>query len=115
MRARVPCVWVLARISRMKGERMIVWTQWYGGSSYACPLHSEPTHWERFKSMKQAKRVFASRSDFDPHFPCVGNDAEMQLYFFGPSEDVEPWKMRDPYPDRILTIGPRGGVRITRE
>ena len=94
---------------------MIVWTQWYGGSSYACPLHSEPTHWERFKSMKQAKRVFASRSDFDPHFPCVGNDAEMQLYFFGPSEDIEPWKMRDPYPDRILTIGPRGGVRITKE
>ena len=73
---------------------MIVWAQWYGGSSYACPLHSEPTHWERFKSMKQAMRVFYSRSDFDPHFPCVGNDAEMQLYFFGPSEDVEPWKMR---------------------
>jgi hypothetical protein len=84
---------------------MKVYALWFGGSSYAYPTVKDDL--EEFASIASAKRVFYSRSDHDPYYPCVEDTCEMFLFFDRPPET-------DPYPDRILTLGPRGGVRVER-
>lgn len=74
---------------------------WYGGSSYAAPTMDDG---EVFRSFKSAKDAFWSRADFDPHYPCV--ESPEAHVFIGP-------EVTD-YPDYILTLGPRGGVRVER-
>jgi hypothetical protein len=64
---------------------------------------------EQFESVAQARAAFERRtSGCDRRYPCTSEDASMLLYFYDPTaEDV-----RDPYPDRRLYLGPRGGVRM---
>ena len=82
---------------------MKVWGMWHGGSSYAVGSVDEDT--EEFSSLQAAKDALYDREKrFDPYYPCV-EDSEMQVFFSDPRGNS------DPYPDRILTIGPRGGVR----
>ena len=83
---------------------MKVYALWYGGSSYAAP--SIPEDIEEFDSIREARDVFESRADFDPYFPCVDESSEMHLFFADPRESGEE------YPDRVLFLGPRGGVRM---
>ena len=53
------------------------------------------------------REAFAERVDFHPAYPCVDETAEMWIFFGPPAE-------QDGYPDRILSVGPRGGVREQR-
>ena len=86
---------------------MKVWGLWYGGSSYSVGSVKDDT--EEFRSLKHAKNAFQSRADYDPYFPCVEqNETEMSVWFYDPTD------IRDPYPDRILKLGPHGGVRVER-
>jgi hypothetical protein len=75
---------------------------WYGGSNYSNPDPERDL--ESFDSIAYAKLAFESRAGFDPYYPCV-EGSEMHLYFGEYSENG---------PDRILTLGPRGAVRMTR-
>ena len=78
---------------------------WYGGSSYAAPSVRRDT--EEFDSIQEAKQTMERRYDNDDRStPCVTDESEMQLFF------SDPRKMDDPYPDRVLKFGPRGGVRM---
>lgn len=88
---------------------MKCWGMWYGGSSYACPNTFSREDVEEFSSMKAAGEILQSRADNDDRrTPCVGEESEMQIFF------EDPYMNHDPYPDRIITIGPRGGVRVRR-
>lgn len=99
---------------------MIVFATWNGGSSYS--PSSIPEDVERFDSIGDAKYEFwarynlsvsrpfeyVNRDSENVEVPAVSEDSEMWLYFGDPSEE------RDPYPDRIVKFGPRGGVRVER-
>jgi len=101
---------------------MRVYGQWFGGSSYSVPQVDEEV--EVFASMSEAYTRFSDRYwfgySFDQPFtfadgqtvstrtPCVDLSAEMRLYF------TDPREMRDPYPDRVVSFGPHGGVRVER-
>ena len=77
---------------------------WYGGSNYSAPDPSQDL--ERFDSIAAAARTFEARLD-DRHFPCVDEDAaEMHVYFGRTYHDNGP--------DRIITAGPRGGIKVNR-
>jgi hypothetical protein len=91
---------------------MQVWMLWHGGSSYASPRMPEDL--ERFDSIAEAKRSFDARADSSATFyPCVEREPSEDggqsawLYFYDPSG------VRDPYPDRILEYGPRGGLMVS--
>lgn len=83
---------------------MRCWMLWHGGSSYACPRIPEDL--ERFSSLTRAKEAFWSRQDGDPYYPCVESSSAF-IYWRDPTDE------RDPYPDLELTMGPRGGVRVS--
>ena len=82
---------------------------WYGGLNYASP---EEDDGEEFSSLSAARRAFAARAD-NPYYPCVEEDPpedggpEGHIYF-GTLQDGCPANG----PDRILSFGPRGGVRV---
>ena len=83
---------------------MRVYALWYGGSNYAAP---EIKDREEFRSLQAAKDALWRRADFDPFYPCVDDEAcEMQVYRTDPAE------LADPYPDLIIKLGPRGGIRV---
>lgn len=81
---------------------MPCWMLWHGGASWSPP--EIPRDLEPFDSMREAKDAFWRRGDFDPFFPCVGSDAYAYIFLYDPTE------VADPYPDRIIRYGPRGGV-----
>jgi hypothetical protein len=85
---------------------MKVWMQWWGGYNYG---HGEIDESEVFDSLKAARDEFWRRFNrFDSYYPCVGEESEARIYFSDPAE------MRDPYPDRLMRFGPRGGVVVER-
>ena len=77
---------------------------WYGGPSYAVGGWDDI---ERFSSIKAARDAFWSRADFDPYYPCVENPEAWIWYRALPPQNG------DLYPDAVMTMGPRGGVRVT--
>jgi len=83
---------------------MKVQALWFGGSNYALPTQNDI---EEFASITAAKRVFEHRAgNTDRYYPCVEeSQTEMHLYFHEYTENG---------PDRILTIGLRGGVVMER-
>lgn len=103
---------------------MQVFALWHGGSSYS-PGSTHDGDTETFESIEKAKDAFYSRyasgNTWKQHFAYVSKPAndvftpavdkegtEMWLFFYDPTaEDVT-----DPYPDRILSFGPRGGIRM---
>lgn len=87
---------------------MKVWMLWHGGSSYAHGSIEDDV--EEFASLKAAKDAFAARADFDPYYPCVSDDASAWIFFHDPNDEGNG--PGDPYPDRVLEFGPRGGVRV---
>jgi diadenosine tetraphosphatase ApaH/serine/threonine PP2A family protein phosphatase len=80
---------------------MQIYALWHGGSSYAVP--TIPQDIERFDSIRAAREAFKARRDWDPYYPCV-EGSSMYLYFSDPTGNP------DPYPDRVLIEGPRGGL-----
>lgn len=85
---------------------MKVYMMWHGGANYALPTVDDA---EEFSSLQAAKESFWSRADRDPFYPCVENP-EAWILFSDPRENASG----DVYPDRVMTLGPRGGVRIER-
>jgi hypothetical protein len=78
---------------------------WQGGLNYT-PGDISDT--EEFVSMQAAADEFARRArGGDPYYPCVA-DSEGHLFLTDPRTATSG----DVYPDRIVTLGARGGVRI---
>jgi hypothetical protein len=100
---------------------MKVWATWHGGDSYSVGIIED--NLEVFDSLEAAKEALVSREAHGDwmrqtfryadgrvaHVYCPGVDnSELFVYFGDPRGDC------DPYPDRIISIGPRGGVRVQR-
>lgn len=81
---------------------MLTWMLWHGGSSYA---QSSVDDAKAFDSMAEAIGAFRYRFERnDSYYPCVDESSTAQLFF------ADPRTTDDPYPDRVLSIGPRCGV-----
>ena len=88
---------------------------WHGGAGYA---HSEiPDDVEEFDSLKAAIASFDGRADScNTYYPCVERDTQENggqsawIFFYDPRILYEG----DPYPDRIIEYGPRGGIHVNR-
>jgi hypothetical protein len=94
-----------------KDTLMECWMLWHGGSSYA---HGYiPEDLEHFKSLTEAVSAFDRRADsWETFYPCVERTEPEEG---GPSAWIflaEP--DGDPYPDRIIEFGPRGGIHVER-
>lgn len=103
---------------------MKVYGLWHGGYSYGPPCLDNDL--EIFDSIAEAKHQFwlrwhdgfyskqkfvFARSIIIPQYaytPTVDESATMWLYLYDPREVI------DPYPDRIITIGPREGIRMEK-
>jgi len=78
---------------------------WYGGSNYANPDPDRDL--EPFDSIKAAGRTLQARADGDPYYPCVSDEqSEIHLYAGG--------EYHENGPDYVLTLGKRGGVRVSK-
>lgn len=85
---------------------MKVWAMWYGGVNYSVPELADA---QEFNSISEALNDFVAKyRNEDGQTPNVTNGAESLLYFADPRGAI------DPYPDRIIKIGPRGGWIIER-
>lgn len=80
---------------------MKVWCQFHA-EGYGNPY---PGDYEVFRTLKDAKTALWRRFDGERAFPCVGDDACFTVYTTKPDGDGQD------YPDFLLTIGPRGGIR----
>lgn len=92
--------------------------RWHGGSSYAVGELSDCL--ETFASIKSAKQALYDRcycgrypNTFNyvrgtehSETPAVDESSEIQLYACDPRE------MTDPYPNKHVFFGPRGGIRV---
>jgi len=96
-----------------------VFALWHGGSSYS---GDGMESLETFPSIAAAGDALRQRAllghHYPQHFEYVNKPAEDALTpnaDEGPSMTLylgdDPTDVRDPYPDRLLTIGPRGGLR----
>lgn len=86
---------------------MRCWFLWHGGGSYSTP--DVEKHTEEAASLAQVRRIVESRCNRDPYYPCVDRETtEAQVFF------VDPRGTRDPYPDRIVRFGRRGGIVTER-
>jgi len=85
---------------------MKVYMLWHGGSSYA---HPYPDEAESCASIEEAVQLFEDRlhNRSFPATPCVDDTASAWLCAGKPEYD-------DVYPDYIIDIGPRGGIRLHR-
>ena len=84
-----------------------VWGLFHDPGSYA---HPELSDAEPFTSVSHARNVFHHRvNGGDSYYPAVSDQAELHLYL-----GHHPDEMHDPYPDRIVKKGPRGGTNVER-
>jgi hypothetical protein len=94
---------------------MQIWIVWHGGSWY--PLAEIATDVEHFDSLKAAIASFNGCAEsWNTYYPCVerepadGGGPSAWIFFCNPTD--ESHGPGDPYPDRILEYGPRGGLRV---
>ena len=87
---------------------MKVYGLWHGGASYAVGAYSDI---EPFDSLADAKRTLVARymNYEQPATPCVEKD-ETSIWIF----EAMPDDNGDLYPDRVLSFGPRGGIKMER-
>ena len=99
---------------------MRVFALWYGGYNYSHGYISD--HLEEFPSLSAAKEAFRERfytNSFMPHtFRYVSGHEELAAPNTDASCSMTIWRydprgVMDPYPDVMLTIGPRGGVQAS--
>ena len=87
---------------------MSVYLQWNGGDSYR---PSDITEVEEVETVEAAVRLCRERYlNLDRTTPCVSEDAVSYVYLYDPREP----DVTDPYPDRAITRGPRGGWAVER-
>lgn len=94
-----------------RGHRGPVWALWYGGPSYSAPYVADA---ERFDSLAHCREImdarYANRGRYWPgelETPAVEDDSMAVFY-------ADPRDSADPYPDLMLSRGPRGGIRQER-
>ena len=86
---------------------MRVWALWHGGANYA--VGSIDTDLEEFVTLEECKYALDGRRMNDSgQTPGVGFDSLFHVWFADPRDSV------DPYPDRIIRFGTRGGLVIER-
>lgn len=84
-----------------------IYAMYHGGYSYAAPDVEDAEH---FASVAAAKEAMRGRlAGRDSGFPTVDESATMHIFLGGHPRDYS-----DPYPDRVLSHGPRGGIRTER-
>jgi hypothetical protein len=103
---------------------MTVYALWHGGSSYGW---GDENDLERFDSIKAAGEALLARErnggyymhDFDyvnrepdAVMTPVVEDSRMHVYLALDQDDDGRFLLHGNGPDRILSIGPRGGLRI---
>ena len=80
----------------------------YGGGSYSHPYADEA---EEFQSLAAVKRRYADAlRGLDRRYPCVDENACVTVWFYDPTAD----DVRDPYPDAMICVGKRDGLRLQR-
>ncbi len=98
---------------------MTIFGVWHGGANYGVGDLNESV--EIFDSLRAARAALSDRERLRAHWlhtftyadgrvervetPCVENSS-MTIWF------ADPRNNPDPYPDRLLTVGPRGGIRM---
>lgn len=86
---------------------MRTWMIWQGGVNYA---PSDLADTEEFASLSAAVEEFRRRaSGSDPYYPCV--EGSFGHIFLSDPRAGDPY--RDAYPDRVVEVGPRGGVKVS--
>lgn len=92
---------------------MSVFLAWYGGPSYRASSWTDDV--EELPSIAAAVDLCRNRyANVDGRTPCVeydewnGRTAGLVFLYDPRADDV-----RDPYPDREITIGPRGGFKVS--
>ena len=95
----------VARLYNPPGWYML----FHGGHSYSAPSVHDDTP-EFFDTLEAAKWAFEARtSGYHSHlYPCTDETATAWLFADNPR------KTGCEYPDRIITLGPRNGVRLER-
>jgi len=90
---------------------MKTWMLWHGGSSYG--VGTIPEDVESFDSLQDALHEFQAREEgWNTYYPCVSDEtpenggASAWLWFAFPEGS-------DPYPDRVVEFGPRGGLVVS--
>lgn len=97
---------------------------WHGGASYSAP--SIPDDVEIFPSLADAVAEFDNRAagralyhyadgrtddtetDAVSRKPAENGGPTMTVWHYDPREE------RDPYPDRVIEFGPKGGILVKR-
>lgn len=83
----------------------MVFALWHGGANYA--VGTIDTDVEEFGSIERVKETLQVRLDnFTGHYPGVDLDSAFHVWFADPRDEM------DPYPDRIVRFGPRGGIHV---
>ena len=86
---------------------MKVYGIWYGGSSYVVPSIYNEDDIEEFDSLEDAKGTLYSRHNgCGGYTPCVTDESEIHLW------RENPYETGQEYPDKIISFGPRGGIRV---
>ena len=84
--------------------------QYHGGSSYAGFGNPEPAD-----SLDDIRWTMERRDGGDSYYPCTEGAS---AWIYAVNGDLpgllQHLQSGDHYPDRVATIGPRGGVRIER-
>ena len=93
---------------------MTVWAVFNGGhGSYSPGDVHNPRDVESFASLRAAGvELWWRHRGARSYYPCVGDDASLHVYISDPSAGTDGPAYE--YPDRIITIGPRGGIRMER-
>lgn len=101
---------------------MRVYGLWHGGADYAMP-YVDNENLEVFPSLGAAKAALRERQDTGgwqrQEFTFAdGRTASVLCPNVGPTSSITVWfydplECEDPYPDRVIEFGPRGGVRVS--
>lgn len=87
---------------------MKVWAQIKYGESYSWP--DEASEFASIAAVKREMDIPGSETGHArSYFPCSRDEGMTAFVYF-----YDPKEARDPYPDRVLTIGPRGEIKVER-
>jgi hypothetical protein len=89
---------------------MKIFMLWHGGSSYSCFDQFNRADCEEYPTIQAARDEFQARVH-NSYYPCV---SAIPVDAGGPSAWLcfsDPYQDGQLYPDRVLSFGPRGGLR----
>lgn len=108
------------------GSESMIYALWHGGNGYthgdivgdletfgglAAARDALRERLERGDTWKM-RFEYVNRDAGDVYTPCVSDDCGMWVWFA--ADVIEGVTYVPEYPDRVLSIGPRGGVRMER-